>query len=140
MQSSDIVNAARSYLGVKFRHQGRTRAGIDCVGLLVCVARDLGASDYDATGYNRRAQGLGFLHHFQNNLDQISTQDAKPGDVLVFVESIFPCHTGIMSARHDLPHLIHAHAPRGVVLEEPFGDEWRSKLRYAFRFPDLTEA
>jgi cell wall-associated NlpC family hydrolase len=58
---TDIVAAARTYLGVPWRHQGRTRAGLDCAGLIVMVARDLALSDYDSTAYGRRAQGHAFL-------------------------------------------------------------------------------
>jgi cell wall-associated NlpC family hydrolase len=34
-----IVSAARSWLGVPWRHQGRTRQGVDCAGLVVLVGR-----------------------------------------------------------------------------------------------------
>ena len=82
-----IVAEARTWLGVLWRHQGRTRAGIDCVGLLVCVARALGLSDYDSTGYGRHAQGQSFVRHFQANMDGIALAAARPGDVLVFVDA-----------------------------------------------------
>jgi hypothetical protein len=39
-----------------------------------------------------------------------------------------------------VPHLIHAHALRGSVLEEPFLGEWPAKLRFAFRFRGLEES
>ncbi|MBV0891525.1 C40 family peptidase [Paracoccus sp. Z118] len=129
------VLAARGWLDVPFRHQGRSRAGIDCVGLLVCVAREMGLPEYDVTGYTRRAQGMGFLEHFHANFSEIPLGAAMPGDVLVFVETVYPCHTGIMSERHGVPHVIHAHAPRQKVIEEPFSGEWQGKLRFAFRFP-----
>ena len=59
--------------------------------------------------------------------------------VRVFVETVYPCHTGIMSERHGELHVIHAHAPRGKVIEEAFAGEWRDKLRFAFRFPGAME-
>ena len=46
---TDIVAAARGWLGVPWRHQGRSRAGVDCVGLVVVVCRSLGLSDHDST-------------------------------------------------------------------------------------------
>jgi cell wall-associated NlpC family hydrolase len=133
------VNEARGWIGVPFRHQGRTRAGIDCVGLLVCVGRAMGLPAYDVTGYSRRAQGMGFIEHFRANLEEVAPAAAQAGDVVVFVETVYPCHTGILSERHGALHLIHAHAPRRVVLEEPFVGEWRDKLRFAFRFPGAEE-
>ena len=138
---AQIIAAARTHLGAPFRHQGRSPAGMDCVGLLVLLARALGQPHEDVTGYTRRATGRGFLEHFHAHLVEIVPSQARPGDVLVFVETIYPCHTGILTsvAGSDTPHLIHAHALRGCVLEEPFVGEWPAKLRFAFRFPSLVE-
>jgi cell wall-associated NlpC family hydrolase len=47
-----IVEEARKYLGVRFRHQGRTVAGIDCAGLILNVGNDLGLIEYSETGYD----------------------------------------------------------------------------------------
>jgi cell wall-associated NlpC family hydrolase len=136
-----ILTAARAYLGAPFRHQGRSVDGMDCVGLLVLVGRRLGYPHRDITGYSRRATGMGFLQHFHAHLDEIAPRDARVGDVLVFVESVYPCHTGILSAvaGTDVPHLIHAHALRGCVIEEPLIGEWPAKLRFAFRFRGIAE-
>ena len=79
-----LVAQARSYLGVPWRHQGRTRAGIDCAGLVVLVARDLGLTDYDSTAYGRRAQGQGFVEHFRSQMDGVAVTEARGSDVLVF--------------------------------------------------------
>jgi cell wall-associated NlpC family hydrolase len=147
---AQILTAARAHLGAPFRHQGRSPAGMDCVGLLVLVGRTLGYAHRDVTGYSRRATGRGFLEHFHAALDEITPQAARAGDVLVFVETVYPCHTGILSAVDEtgivtdtttgIPHLIHAHALRGSVLEEPFLGEWPAKLRFAFRFRGLEES
>jgi hypothetical protein len=48
-----IVRAAKSYLGVRFRHQGRDRTGLDCVGLVVRVCNDLGMAVTDTLDYKR---------------------------------------------------------------------------------------
>ncbi|MGS4947765.1 hypothetical protein ACVDG3_20000 [Meridianimarinicoccus sp. RP-17] len=133
------VAEARSWIGVPFRHQGRSRRGVDCVGLLVQIGRALDVPHDDVTGYTRRAQGMGFLEHFRAHLTEIALTDAGPGDVAVFIEHLYPCHTGLLSDLHGVPHLIHAHAGRGQVMEEPFQGEWPARLRFAFRFPDLQE-
>ena len=129
-----IVAEARGWLGVPWRHQGRSRAGIDCVGLVVQVARALRLSDYDHTVYGRRAQGQSFVEHFRSNMDGIAIPEAVPGDVLVFADQVYPCHCGFLTERHHQPHLLHAHALRRQVIEEPYAGEWPAKIKFAFRF------
>ena len=60
MQTLDrqVVDCARSWIGTRFRHQGRSRSGVDCLGLLVMVAKECELeyggqflSDYDESDY-----------------------------------------------------------------------------------------
>ena len=139
IRREDIVAAARGWLGVPWRHQGRSRRGVDCVGLLVCVARELGVPVRDFTAYARHADTFDFVEHFRRNLKPVRLPEKAPGDVLVFAESAYPCHCGILSERYGAPHLIHAHALRRRVVEEPLAGEWPARLRLAFRFPHLAD-
>ena len=129
-----IVAEARTWLGVPWRHQGRSRAGVDCAGLVVLVARALELADHDSTAYGRRAQGQGFVEHFRGHMDGIAVTQAKPGDVLVFADQTYPCHCGFLTERLGRPHLLHAHATRRQVIEESYAGEWPAKIKFAFRF------
>ena len=129
-----IVAEARRWLGVPWRHQGRGREGLDCAGLVVRVARALDLGDHDHTGYGRHAEGQGFVAHFSDHLDPLAIPAARDGDVALFAERAYPCHCAILSTRHGRPHLIHAHAMRRAVIEEPFAGEWPDRLVRVFRF------
>lgn len=135
--SAEVIAEARAWLGVPWRHQGRTRAGVDCVGLLVVVARALRLSDYDHTAYGRRAEGQGFVTHFRASMESVALAEARPGDVLVFAERAYPCHCGFLSERRGAAHLLHAHALRRKVIEEAYAGEWPARVKFAFRFPRL---
>jgi cell wall-associated NlpC family hydrolase len=130
----DVVIEARRWLGVPWRHQGRTRAGVDCVGLIALVARDLAISTYDYTSYGRRAHGQAFVHHLAENMDALRVAEAQPGDVLVFADQAYPCHCGFLTEKFEQPHLLHSHATRRKVIEEPYIGEWPARVRFAFRF------
>jgi len=49
-----FVAAARSYVGVPWKHQGRSRTGLDCIGLTVLAGRDCGLSVPLTATYGRQ--------------------------------------------------------------------------------------
>lgn len=114
---TDIVAEARSWLGVPWRHQGRTRQGVDCAGLPILVAQALELSSYNPMDYPRRPDGT-FVLHFRKELDFVKPADVQDGDVLVFAESGHPCHCGIRVTLYGQPAIVHAHAKRRQVIEE----------------------
>jgi len=135
---SQIVDAARSWVGVPFLHQGRNRHGVDCVGLAVVVMSELGLGSYDFTGYARRPESRDFLQHMlAGGGIRIPLDAARPGDVIAFRDSITPCHLAIVSEKSAVLHLIHAHALRRRVVEEPYAHEWLNKRLAAFQMPGL---
>lgn len=131
----DIVNAARKYIGVRWLHQGRNRInGLDCVGLLVVVAQDLGLSNYDFKAYQRHPVGGNFLDHFDLNLKRVDPRFETGGDITIFKESAYPYHTGFLTNQGTL---VHSSIRRKSVVEEPY-DHWQHKRCFAFRFPHLV--
>lgn len=40
--ANQLIVAARGLIGVPFRHQGRTRLGVDCIGFLALACKDAG--------------------------------------------------------------------------------------------------
>lgn len=132
----EIAQEAKKWIGTRFLHQGRSKEGIDCVGLVVKVAENLGYSVEDEKGYNRTAQGYAFQKYFDKQAKKIKTSDIRPGDLLIFADSKYPCHVAIYVETKGIPCIVHAHALRRKVLEEPFEGEWKSKLRGAYRISD----
>jgi len=107
----DVVDAARSYLGVPWRHQGRARrVGLDCLGLLVVVAEDLGYYPQDYLCYTREPDPR-LLHHMVNEQFNAVDRDPIAGDmVLVHFHSRrkSPYHFGIITENETM---IHGHGP-----------------------------
>jgi len=115
----EVVAAARSWIGVRWQHQGRTRHGIDCVGLVVVVCRELGISDYDSMAYGRDPDARKFLGHFSaGGATRINPRDVQDGDLIAFEQAGFPCHCGLASTRYGARYVVHATLARRMVWEE----------------------
>ena len=136
----DIAAAARAWKGVRWKHQGRTRQGIDCAGLVVLVGRDLGILDYDHRGYPRDPDGT-FAAHFDRALERIALADKQAGDVVVFTQSRLPCHCGILTERYGELSVVHAHLTRRRVIEEPLkaAEAICGPATRCYRFPGVTD-
>jgi cell wall-associated NlpC family hydrolase len=127
------VEAARTYLGVRWHHLGRDRHGVDCVGLLLAAADDCAIPHTKPPPYPRGHRGFDLIAACALIGNEVRIPDAQDGDILLFTDSLFPCHMGIRTTKHDVPHVIHAHAVRRKVLEEPLIGELERALRKVYR-------
>lgn len=141
-----VIDCARGYLGVPWRHQGRSRRGVDCVGLLVLVCRELGISNYDELGYARLAKGRSLISAIEARCQKVAKP--LPGDVLCFRYDSNPQHVGLCT---DHPMgwlgLIHANANagpslalKGRVVECSLSPPWTDRMVAAFRLPGVEAA
>lgn len=111
--SSRVVSQARDWLGTPFRHQGRSRYGVDCVGLVLCVYQDLGITLPDDPVYQREVRDDRLYTICQDQFSEVGT--AKIGDVLQFHVEGFPTpHVAI----HAGETIIHAFYRHGKVIEQ----------------------
>lgn len=141
MSNADaFVAAARSYLGVPFRHQGRDRHGLDCLGLLVCVARDCGLrkdgallSDWDETDYGHTPDAWRLWNGLHQLLQPVEFR--QPGDVVLMRIDGAAQHLGLVGdySGNDVS-LIHAYAPSRKVVEHRLDADWQNRIVQALRF------
>lgn len=132
----DIVNEARKWLGTPYHHQGRVLGhGVDCIGLIVEVARALNLTDKDAMDYGRMPDGnrlISMLREHAGKEKKIS--EADPGDILLFRFIRQPRHVAIMTDRG----IIHAYAQFGKVVEHRADDRFMQQAVCAFEFPGVA--
>lgn len=128
-----FVQAARGFCGVPFRHHGRTRGGLDCVGLVLLAAGAAGIAIDDPGRYARFSRGHDLSEWLRARFDRADAM--RDGDILMFSSQAthLPCHVGLRATRHALPSVIHAHAARGFVQEERLGWDLVRELRGAWR-------
>ena len=141
-----LVAAARSYLGVKFRHRGRSRYSLDCAGLGVLAYRDCGVDLPDVKLYGRVpsedkqelplriAESLGVEPALT---EPVRLSDLQVGDVLLIRYDLYPHHVMIVG---DAPYVgaltvIHADGHHGEVIEHRLDEKIAGRATHVFRRP-----
>ena len=135
MDAALIIETARGYLDTPYHHQGRVKAvGVDCLGLIICVGRDLDFlhDEFDRQDYTHQPVAAVLLAGLRQHLVEVDLSDIRPGDILVLDVSGQPVHLGI---RTDIG-LLHAYAPAGRVVEHGLRGVFARSVRYAFRVPE----
>ena len=155
MQRETWIFALRTYKDVPFLHQGRSRSGVDCVGLLSCAADDLGVKNEvkaNLRDYERAPNGDMFRRRITdflvqlpyNRLQPIKTQ-IKPGDVFVFWIDLkgLPRHVAVYTGENKFgqPTMIHAYAktPRKVVEQTIDSGYWLPRIDSVWKLPILED-
>ncbi len=140
----DVLRVARSWLGVPFAHQGRSRAGVDCLGLLVMVAKDLNlsfhgenATQVDELHYSHRPDVMRLEAGLRRYLLPVKCEDMALADILLMRIDGAPQHLGIISDYADGTcfGLIHAYAPARKVVEHHLAEYWQAEIAQVFRLP-----
>jgi NlpC/P60 family putative phage cell wall peptidase len=132
---ADVVRVARTWLGTPYHHQGRLKGvGVDCAGLLVGVARELGLSQFDATGYSGRPDGDSLIRVCQEQMTPIPLEELLSGDVLLFKFEAHAGHLGIYLGNNTL---IHSYLPRRRVVEHSLDAWWWGQVAGQYRLPGV---
>lgn len=134
--ASDIIEVARSYVGVRYRHQGRDRiTGLDCIGLVILIAKDL---DLIPFHFERKDYGrLPNTTELEDKLDEYCVRsDRIPGVIVGFrwTPGGLLAHAGVYTGSS----LIHSNQRVAGVVEQRFSSSWARRSTGAWRFPGVT--
>lgn len=139
---SALVDSARKYIGVKFRHRGRTRRGLDCAGLPWLAYKDAGVELPDFTLYGPEPHNDGLIHHISAALGDpvasypVQETDLKAGDIAVIRFEIEPHHVCIIT---DYPlgglAVLHTDGHYGCVIEHRLSPDMVEQITHVFRRP-----
>lgn len=130
---AQFIAEARSWEGVPWLHQGRSRLGVDCIGLLIVVARALGLSDYEVDGYGRTPDAD--LMRREAERLMVRTMHPQPGDVLLMRFHRDPQHILILT---EPARVIHAWADAGRVVEVNYPPSWQRRVVGAYQVPGVV--
>ena len=146
------VVCARGWQGVRFRHQGQTRRGVDCIGLLMALGRELGTWNFtnddplvkEWLGYPRIPHPQRLVAALDSHLTRIPIADMRSADIALFRGRNYPQHLGLI----DGDRVIHSYEPFGKVdstrldARSPLGGPrhsrtWRQAIVVVYLFPGV---
>lgn len=138
---NSLVQAARRYAGVRFRHRGRTPVGLDCAGLVWRAYLDCGVELPDFRLYGREPHEDGLVRHVALALGEPRLfaapplTELSPGDVVVLRYEVEPHHLAIVTDYPycSAPGLIHADGMAGKVVEHRLDRATADRITHVFR-------
>ena len=110
--------------------------GVDCVGLLVLTARDLGYPVTDVPSYPRLPEGERLRTVLEAQLVRVNRLPLA-GDIGLFHERRYPFHVCVFAERYGQLSMIHAFAKRRKVVEEVYAHDWPAKLMAVYALPGI---
>lgn len=142
--STLLINEARDYIGVRFRHQGRSKIhGVDCLGLLICVAQTLDLTSKKGTmlhqcdyrTYSKIPDKTVLYRALSEHLEEKPRQKMTKGDIALMEFDNNPQHLAIISDYPADNYLgcIHAYAPAKKVVEHHLDSHWKRKITHLFK-------
>ena len=133
------LDVAREWVGTPYAHAGRLKGvGVDCVGLVLGVAKELGMipADYSPPYYEAINDGVLIQAIFPLYATEKDLKAIEPGDLVVMKFGEHPQHVGIIA---DCPvgfrglSIIHAYHPGGKVVEHSMNDKWLGRIVQAWQ-------
>lgn len=130
---SEITAAALSLVGTPFHAQGRAPGvGLDCIGVVVCVARACGIPVVDRTAYPLRPNGE-LRGELESRLVRVAGKPQE-GDILLMSFDKEPHHVAIFIGGD---RIVHAHMRARQTVEQSYSDYWHKTVRAVYRFPGV---
>ncbi len=134
----EVINYARTLIGTPYHHQGRLPGvGLDCIGLMVMLAKFIGLPPNDETGYGRIPDGQSIHRGLTRDMVTIRPVEVQPGDVLTFWirRPGLVQHVGLAT---DVG-LIHTWTDVHKVAEHSMDARWQKHLAGCFKLPVLDQ-
>lgn len=151
----EIAATAESWEGTPFHHQGRAKGvGVDCIGLIVGICKDLDLKsgnhdpvngrhislhEYDDPSYSANPNPTQLFKTLNVFCDPISPDELDVGDVILFTMDRWPQHVGIVtSITAQGTFFIHASQPVGKTILSRYDKRWKKLTAGQFRFPEAA--
>ena len=125
-----FIEEARKFIGIKWRHQGRSIKGLDCVGLFEMTGRQLGYDITLPTNYDRSPNPVDLEAGLEQYCFRIDPSKRLQGDLAVIRFDNQRTHLIMFTDAG----VIHSSAQSRRVVEHCLDDEWVRRIVSVWRF------
>lgn len=137
VRRAKFIAAARSFLGARWRHQGRRPDAMDCLGLVALSLAAVGVSARDRQGYGRTPYNHQLAASLREHFGEpIPPDEIQPGDIVTMTWAGEENHVAIVTDHPEGLGLIHAlsTAPGGGrVVEHRLSPDFAARIVEAYR-------
>ncbi len=137
MLGIDFYNQAKSWKGVPYLHQGRTRVGCDCIGFVIGVMTEvalLPASVEMPTAYARRETNGVLLQRVMSHCMRV----AKPQDRALLLIQWQNDSTPTHVALHCAGSMLHCYQRAGSVVSHGYAGKWPQWTHSYWKLPGVV--
>lgn len=133
----EVIEEAKLWKGTPFKHQGRTKHGLDCVGFCLVVGWNLGIYDKDHQKYSRYPQGDLLRNNLEEVLTKVKKEDLDIGMIVMMKIDVDPQHMAIITPYSEQSFgMIHSYYKRGVV-EHRLSLGWKNRIVSVYKIPGV---
>lgn len=133
---AEIVREARSWIDVPYVHQGRSRYGVDCIGLVLCVraaVEDWPLGRTFTRNYARCPKDVLLLSIVEENATRLEEPEQGCMILIKWPRAATPTHAGIYADGN----IIHAYQRVMRVVETGFRAHWVRNAHSYWRLPGV---
>lgn len=135
-----IADTARGYIDVPFSVTGRNKHGVDCSGLVACVAEELGLFNCNYQDYGINVDPNIMIGKLDDLLDKGNYPCIfELGDIILFNIVGEPRHLGIVTCVGDTPLFVHAYYTMGRVVENRLDNHWQRRICAIYKWKGVSK-
>ncbi len=131
-----LINEARSWIGTKFKHQGRIKinkydaGGCDCLGLMLGLGiktkTGTALKSLDVPNYPRLLQSNQLLEQLNILLEPVDELYLE--NLILIKVNKWPQHLAIITSLEPEITIIHSYLQAGKVVEQHLPEEWKKDI------------
>ena len=138
MKRAVISSTVKTYIGTRYKHQGRLKGiGLDCLGVVVELMKELGIYESgDVSNYSNIPDGRELYEACKKWLVEKNINEMKEGDVLLMRFDEEPQHLAVLVDNNEM---VHSYLMARKVVKHRLDETWKNRVIAVFEFKEIED-